>query len=492
MAAKYDGILDRTLVASLWSKIKLKITGEASKIWNGYTTESNIMVGYRRQFVNPGTPESKSGCYCSKEMIEIPEEASSITWNPNTDVSSYSNDIVLYTSEGSFVKGIYGGTSQTVSLSQYSTAKYVGFSAYDSTVFAGVATYDTASQTGIRLWAADTGSYKTGVNGKQDTLTAGDNITIADNTISADKGSVVTMADNSTAGVDITVDGTSKTLAKETDLSKYLPLTGGVLTGILYVKDSTIRIKNSSFTKGTAPSSTAYVGLTAIDNNTSNNGRLWNLEASYNTSNQNVVNLRQYTSTSTNTVGSVITLTDDKITLKADSDSCSFSEGAFGIGNTSLYDGCLEYNSSSRLCLAGKAIDVNNAGRTAYAAIYASAFTVSSSEKVKTNIQDLTEEEAKKILNIRPVSFDYKDFYGGSKGKRGVIAEEVLPIIPSVVTVPDDYNENDFDETKGIQQLVPGVDYASFAPYLIKMVQIQQKQIDELTERINELEKSKE
>lgn len=112
----------------------------------------------------------------------------------------------------------------------------------------------------------------------------------------------------------------------------------------------------------------------------------------------------------------------------------------------------------------------------------------SSSRLTKKNIEDITETEAKKILDIDVKSFDYKDAYileGYPKRDKyyGVIAEDVLKQIPFVVNVPDDYDESKVDETKGLNQSLLTVDYDKFVPYLIKMVQIQQKEINELKEK---------
>ena len=114
----------------------------------------------------------------------------------------------------------------------------------------------------------------------------------------------------------------------------------------------------------------------------------------------------------------------------------------------------------------------------------------SSSRLTKKNIEDITEAEAKKILDIDVKSFDYKDTYileGYPKRDKyyGVIAEDVLKQIPFVVNVPDDYDESKIDETKGLHQSLLTVDYDKFVPYLIKMVQIQQKEINDLKQQIN-------
>lgn len=115
------------------------------------------------------------------------------------------------------------------------------------------------------------------------------------------------------------------------------------------------------------------------------------------------------------------------------------------------------------------------------------ATSASSSARVKENIRDMTEEEARKILDIDVVKFDYKEDYEPDLlDQSGVIAEEVLDIIPEVVTLHPMY-----DETKAIDPASnpsPTVDYGKFAPYLIKMVQIQQQKIEALEQRLAALE----
>lgn len=116
----------------------------------------------------------------------------------------------------------------------------------------------------------------------------------------------------------------------------------------------------------------------------------------------------------------------------------------------------------------------------AYTAVYGASFTNPSSRLVKKNIINMSEEEAKKILLLNPVDFDYIKEFGGEKNQRGLIAEDVLNIIPFCVTVPDDYDEAAFNPEKGLANALLGIDYSKLVPYLVKMVQIQQKQIDTL------------
>ena len=95
-----------------------------------------------------------------------------------------------------------------------------------------------------------------------------------------------------------------------------------------------------------------------------------------------------------------------------------------------------------------------------------------SSRKFKKNIAPLSEDDARKILDVETVTFDYKkdhDNYTSRKGYKniGCIAEDVNEIIPEVV-IEDENNE------------IFGINYIEMIPYLIKMIQIQQKEIEEL------------
>ena len=108
--------------------------------------------------------------------------------------------------------------------------------------------------------------------------------------------------------------------------------------------------------------------------------------------------------------------------------------------------------------------------------------TGTSSRRFKHNIQDMTEERAKKILEIRPVTFDWNDgepVTTQATDNAGVIAEEVSQVIPDLVV---------FEDTEDGGKTERRVEYERFTPYLIKLCQMQQKEIDDLKERVNKLE----
>ena len=101
------------------------------------------------------------------------------------------------------------------------------------------------------------------------------------------------------------------------------------------------------------------------------------------------------------------------------------------------------------------------------------SLTQTSSRKVKKNIEDMTSEEARKLLELEPVSFDYKEEAQGTD-RRGFIAEDVAKVLPNVVT----------PETENAPA---SLDYIQLVPYLVKMVQEQQKDIEELKKKIEKL-----
>lgn len=121
-----------------------------------------------------------------------------------------------------------------------------------------------------------------------------------------------------------------------------------------------------------------------------------------------------------------------------------------------------------------------------YAEVQANTFTAyafnqMSSKYAKENIEDISEDEASKILELRPVKFDYKN---GKKDNVGLIAEEVLEVIPKCVSVPDDYVE----DPNASEINLPKLDYSKFVPYLIKEVQVLSNEIQKLNNRISKLE----
>ena len=94
-----------------------------------------------------------------------------------------------------------------------------------------------------------------------------------------------------------------------------------------------------------------------------------------------------------------------------------------------------------------------------------------SSRKVKENIKPMEVEEARKILDLEAVSFDYKNKASGTN-KRGFIAEDVAEVLPNLVT----------PET---EDMPAGLDYVGMIPYLQAVIKEQEKRIEALEKKIN-------
>ena len=119
------------------------------------------------------------------------------------------------------------------------------------------------------------------------------------------------------------------------------------------------------------------------------------------------------------------------------------------------------------------ALQVRDTSNSAWKPINALSFNQQSSRRYKKNITDMPEEEARKVLQYRVVDYDYKNEADGTNCQ-GLIAEEVAEICEYPV-----YRKPD--------GTIEGLDYSKFVPQLIKMVQIQQRQIDELRQTIESL-----
>ena len=103
------------------------------------------------------------------------------------------------------------------------------------------------------------------------------------------------------------------------------------------------------------------------------------------------------------------------------------------------------------------------------------SLTQTSSRKVKENIKPMNIDEARKILGLQAVSFDFKDKDQGTD-KRGFIAEDVAEIIPELVTP-----ETETEPAK--------LNYIQMIPYLLETIKNQERRIQELEAKVEELSK---
>lgn len=113
-----------------------------------------------------------------------------------------------------------------------------------------------------------------------------------------------------------------------------------------------------------------------------------------------------------------------------------------------------------------------------------------SSRRIKENVESISEEDATKLLDLDVVSFDYIEPYRinscESAKQYGLIAEDVVDAFPHCVVVPLDYNKDDEDDITNVMS----IKYEKLVPQLLKLVQIQQKQIDDLIKKVEYIENS--
>lgn len=128
---------------------------------------------------------------------------------------------------------------------------------------------------------------------------------------------------------------------------------------------------------------------------------------------------------------------------------------------------------SKAVYIRASQLNVQSSDASAWSPVYASAFSQQSSKRYKENIEDITEKEASKLLKLRPVKYDYINQRNGT-GCYGLIAEEVDEVMSYPVVHDTDGNPD-------------GIDYSKFVPHLIKMVQVQQNEINELKKSKEEL-----
>lgn len=119
------------------------------------------------------------------------------------------------------------------------------------------------------------------------------------------------------------------------------------------------------------------------------------------------------------------------------------------------------------------AFQVRNTSNSAWRAVNALAFNTQSSIKYKKNISNMSDDEAKRLLKYRVITYDYINEDDGVNCE-GMIAEEVAEI-------------DEYPVYKTPNGAIEGLDYSKFVPQMIKMIQIQQKEINELKEKVKEL-----
>lgn len=118
--------------------------------------------------------------------------------------------------------------------------------------------------------------------------------------------------------------------------------------------------------------------------------------------------------------------------------------------------------------------------------VYATNGVIQTSDaRDKTNIQDL-DYGLTTVLNLHPVRYEWKDKPQQGE-KLGLIAQELLEIVPEIVKTHDTVRAED-GGTEEVELERLGVNYSDLIPVLINAIQEQQAVIEEMQQRLNDLE----
>ena len=118
---------------------------------------------------------------------------------------------------------------------------------------------------------------------------------------------------------------------------------------------------------------------------------------------------------------------------------------------------------------------VQNPDTDAFNSVFAAAFIPQSDKRLKENIKKLT-PQLNIVKKLNPVTYNIKTDKN-KKSQIGLIAQEVQKLIPEIVSTISDKDN------------ILGVNYDALTPVLVKAMQEQQKLIEKLSARIDELEK---
>jgi len=139
--------------------------------------------------------------------------------------------------------------------------------------------------------------------------------------------------------------------------------------------------------------------------------------------------------------------------------------GQIEIGSTLLKDTFNMSSNESVLRMGANitpdADDIYNSGGSNFRwnKVFATNGTIQTSDiRAKKSIINIT-YGLKDILNLRPVSYNWKKEKGNTQQSLGLIAQELLAVVPEVVNIPEDKKD------------LLGVNYAELIPVLIKSIQ---------------------
>jgi hypothetical protein len=109
-----------------------------------------------------------------------------------------------------------------------------------------------------------------------------------------------------------------------------------------------------------------------------------------------------------------------------------------------------------------------------WTAVYAVNGTIQTSDvRLKNNIQPIN-DGLNSVMNLNPIYFNWTD-KSDQKRHIGLVAQDVLPVIPEIVDIGDDPDN------------ILGINYAGLVPVLVSAIKEQQQQIETQNQKIDQL-----
>ncbi|MFZ3301207.1 MAG: LamG-like jellyroll fold domain-containing protein [Microgenomates group bacterium] len=123
----------------------------------------------------------------------------------------------------------------------------------------------------------------------------------------------------------------------------------------------------------------------------------------------------------------------------------------------------------------------NESNTGMYIAHGATAWTANSDERLKTNISEISELDGlEALMKLSPIDYNWKDINTSQAKQTGFIAQEVQDIFPNLVSLGETTTITLDDGSTQTIETPLGVNYTGFIPYIIKAIQQQQAQINDL------------
>lgn len=176
--------------------------------------------------------------------------------------------------------------------------------------------------------------------------------------------------------------------------------------------------------------------------------------------------------------GGVIKLFGTEAKIDLDGLELGYKQG----GHTGIDGDIIPYNSSS--------FDIgNNIAGQNWDKMVANEFMVFSDARLKNNIQKVESGSLDKLMKLEPVKYNYKKIVDVTeKEHTGLLAQDVQKLFPGVVSTYDIDIDKDGNEIRTESEHL-SMNYMELIPHLIKGMQEQQEQIDELKAELKNLKK---